>query len=284
MTVYRQFRRDAVIARCRLGPMTEQTEMLDAYDSQLRRYVPSGSTDGCRYELIGNLMRVTGQHRGFIDPAQDLGIDGEELDGLIRAQRHYFELRGEAVEWKTRSHDVPEGIADRLLLAGFVPEETETVMIAGSKTVATTPVLPLGITLRAVESPADLQRIADMQSVVWNADFGWLADDLGRRIDADPDSVVVYVAEHDSMVVSAAWLVVKPGTDFAGLWGGSTVPGWRHRGIYRALVAERAKVALELGVKYLQVDASADSMPILERLGFLPVTTTTPYVWTPDAG
>jgi hypothetical protein len=34
-------------------------------------------------------------------------------------------------------------------------------------------------------------------------------------------------------------------------------------------------------VKYLQVDASAASRPILERLGFVPITTTTPYVRTP---
>ena len=31
----------------------------------------------------------------------------------------------------------------------------------------------------------------------------------------------------------------------------------------------------------LEVDASDDSRPILERLGFLPVATTTPYTWTP---
>lgn len=264
--------------------MTALNEILDAYDSQLRRYVPAGAEEGCSYELIGNLLRVTGQHRGFIDPAQDLGIDGVELDRLIRAQRDYFALRGEAVEWKTRSHDVPADIADRLLLAGFVPEEPETVMVAEAASVAANPKPPQGITIRTVDSKPDLQRIAEMQSVVWDADFAWLADDLGRRIAADPGSVVVYLAEHESMVVCAAWLVVKPGTDFAGLWGGSTLPGWRHRGIYRALVAERAKKALDLGVKYLQVDASAESAPILERLGFLPVTTTTPYVWTPDAG
>jgi hypothetical protein len=28
------------------------------------------------------------------------------------------------------------------------------------------------------------------------------------------------------------------------------------------------------------VDASEESRPILERLGFVAVTTTTPYVWT----
>jgi hypothetical protein len=29
------------------------------------------------------------------------------------------------------------------------------------------------------------------------------------------------------------------------------------------------------------VDASSDSAPILRRLGFQAITTTTPYVWTP---
>ncbi|WP_246080789.1 hypothetical protein [Nonomuraea mesophila] len=37
----------------------------------------------------------------------------------------------------------------------------------------------------------------------------------------------------------------------------------------------------ELAVAYLHVDASDDSAPILRRLGFHSVTTTTPYVWSP---
>ena len=74
--------------------MTALTEILDAYDSQLRRYVPAGAEDGCSYELIGNLLRVTGQHRGFIDPAQDLGTMGEELDRLIRCAARLFRAAG----------------------------------------------------------------------------------------------------------------------------------------------------------------------------------------------
>ena len=61
----------------------------------------------------------------------------------------------------------------------------------------------------------------------------------------------------------------------------STLAAWRGRGIYRALVAVRARRAVARGVRYLQVDASDDSAPILRRLGFGAVTTTTPYVWTP---
>jgi GNAT superfamily N-acetyltransferase len=83
-------------------------------------------------------------------------------------------------------------------------------------------------------------------------------------------------------VVCAAWLVLREGEGFAGLWGGSTLAEWRGRGIYRAMVAQRAQLAVQRGVKYLQVDASEDSRPILQRLGLHAVTTTTPYVWTPE--
>lgn len=71
------------------------------------------------------------------------------------------------------------------------------------------------------------------------------------------------------------------GTGFASLWGGSTLPEWRRRGIYRALVVHRARLAAQRDRTLLQVDASDDSRPILERLGFVAVTTTTPYVYTP---
>lgn len=97
-------------------------------------------------------------------------------------------------------------------------------------------------------------------------------------------TLVAFMAEAAGVVVSAAWLEINPGTDFGGLWGGSTLEQWRGRGIYKALVAARARVAATRGVKYLQVDASADSEPILRRLGFTAITTTTPYVWTPPAG
>jgi GNAT superfamily N-acetyltransferase len=68
------------------------------------------------------------------------------------------------------------------------------------------------------------------------------------------------------------------------LLGGSTLPQWRGRGIYRALVAARAQRAAARSVDYLQADASDDSAPILRRLGFHAVTTTTAYVWTPQPG
>ena len=69
------------------------------------------------------------------------------------------------------------------------------------------------------------------------------------------------------------------GTDFAGLWGGATHPDWRGRGLYRALTAARARHAHGLGVRFLYVEWSPMSQPILERSGLSRITTTTPYVW-----
>ena len=68
---------------------------------------------------------------------------------------------------------------------------------------------------------------------------------------------------------------------FTGLWGGSTDPDWRGRGLYRATLLHRARLGLARGKDYVRVDASPDSEPILRRLGLHRVATTTPYLLTP---
>jgi GNAT superfamily N-acetyltransferase len=94
----------------------------------------------------------------------------------------------------------------------------------------------------------------------------------------------IVVAEAGDAVVCAAWVRFERGTEFATLWGGATLKEWRGRGIYSATVAYRANLAAERGFRYLETDASSDSRPILQRLGFVPVTTTTPFVWSPPPG
>ena len=88
-------------------------------------------------EHDGPVLRVTGLHRGFVSTGPDIGVDGTELDALIARQRDHFAARGEAVEWKTRAHDRPADVTDRLLAAGFVPEDRETVVVAAVDDLAT---------------------------------------------------------------------------------------------------------------------------------------------------
>ena len=260
--------------------MSDTSSLLAAYD-RTRLRIPEHPADGLVYEMDGPVLRVTGMFRGFVEGPPVLGVEGAELDALIARQREHFAARGEAVEWKTRAHDRPADLGDRLAGAGFAPEERETVLVGVAKEMPAAPPLAAGVTIRQVTADADLRAIAAMESTVWGEDWSWLGDDLIRRVTTDPGGIAVLVAEAGGRVVSAAWLVHKPGTGFAGLWGGSTLPEWRGQGIYRALVARRAQLAVAAGVDYLQVDASDDSRPILRRLGFHSVTTTTPYVWTP---
>ncbi|WP_031479554.1 GNAT family N-acetyltransferase [Streptomyces bicolor] len=262
--------------------MTDTKTLLAAYDDQLRGAPPT-PPPGVTYEQDGPLLRIVGGFRGLVSGPRSLGVRGAELDRLIARQRDYFAARGEAVEWKTRSHDDPADLTDRLRAAGFAPEDEEAVLVGSAADMAVRePLLPEGVTLRRVTADADMRRIAAMVSAAWDHDWSWLAADLSGRVASAPDEIAVYVAEADGEVVSAAWLVFREGTEFASLWGGSTLAEWRGRGIYRALVATRAALAVSRGVRYLHVDASDDSAPILRRLGFTAVTTTTPYVWSPE--
>ena len=253
---------------------------LAAFDEQARAEPPVPAA-GVWHESDGELLRVVGQVRGFISAPRDAGARGAELDRLIARQRDYFAARGEAVEWKTYDYDEPADLPARLRAAGFVPEEPETVLVAPAAAVAAVPVLPGGVVLRQVTADADMRRIAAMESRVWDSDRGWTGDHLIREVAAAPDDYVVLTAEAAGQVVAAGWVEFRPGSQFAGLWGGATLREWRGRGIYRALVARRAQLAAARDVRYLQVDASSDSAPILRRLGFQALATTTPYVWTP---
>ena len=252
-------------------------DLLAAYDEQLRGQAESDSAVETDYD--GPLVRVHYRHRGFVGYRSLEGLSDQQLDELIDRQITHFAERGESFEWKTRGHDWPADLTDRLRAHGFEPEPPETVLIGVAAQMAIEPVLPEGVTLRSVRAEEDMQRIAAMESSVWGEDWSWLSDELIGLVAAGHTDMLV--AEAAEEVVSAGWIVYKPGTDFAGIWGGSTLKPWRGRRIYRALVAPRAQWAVGLGYRFLQVDASDDSRPILERLGFVTVTTTTPYVWTP---
>ncbi len=247
----------------------------------MRRRIELGG-DGAPVETVPPLTRVYYPHRGFIAAPSDTGLRGAALDALIEREIAAFSDRGDAVEWKTYDYDEPADLTARLLAAGFEAEERETLLVGTADGLAGLASDVDGIVIREVDGDEQLAAIGRLHTAVWGEDWSWIADDLRGRIDQlGPDGIRVLVAEAGDAVVSAAWLVMRPGSDFAGLWGGSTRAEWRGRGIYRALVARRAAIARERGFRYLQVDASEDSSPILERRGFLPLATTTPYVWTP---
>ncbi|MEV4598250.1 GNAT family N-acetyltransferase [Amycolatopsis sp. NPDC049253] len=255
--------------------------LLAAYDAEVRTAELTTAEPGTTLDRDTPVTRILGARRGFVVGPPDLGVTGPALDALIRRQVRFFASRGEAFEWKTRAYDRPADLPGRLIAAGFAPEETETVLIAPLDAISSSAPPPADVTIREATGEADLRRIAHLSATVFGSDEAAVARDLLARAREDHGTTVHVVAESAGRVVSAARLELLAGTTFAGLWGGATLPDFRGRGLYRALVAHRAATARTRGARYLQVDALPPSRPILQRLGFTPVTTTTPYVWTP---
>jgi len=263
---------------------TETSALLAAYDAQLRGVAEvQGSVS---WDQSGPLWRGLFSDAGFVsyESLESLG-SVEAVETLIGETVAYFEALPQVkeFEWKTRGHDWPPEL-DRLLRAhGFEPDEVETVMVGEAEKLAVDVDLPDELSVRRVDDLPEPQRetvireATQMQHDVFGS--GPSGDQVLDRLERMGDAETFWVAEADGKVVSAGRLNRVAGTEFAGLWGGATLPEWRGKGIYRALTAARALFAMDEGVRYIHSDCSAMSRPILERSGLVAVTTTTPYLW-----
>lgn len=258
--------------------------VLAAFNRQVRQSTRPDGT-GAIFEPDAAVIRRLAQpgHDGSGIFWSDL--DAGTADAVIAAQVQLFSGRGEKFEWKLYSYDQPADLAGRLLAAGFVPEEPESLMIADVAEVTEalrSAELPAGVRLERVTGAAGVRLLATVQERVFERDESELRESLLAQLAAAPAMADLVVAMAGDQAVCSARTEFLPGTEFAGLWGGGTLPQWRRRGIYRALVRYRAELAADRGYRYLTVDASPESRPILERICFDCVAVTTPYIWSPS--
>lgn len=254
----------------------DHAAVLALYDRDLREGARADGP-GARVERHHGVVRQVGSPHGWSGVVWS-DLDETTADAAIAEQVRYFAGLGREFEWKLYGHDLPVDLGKRLRAAGFRPEPEETLMVAEVADLPLDADVPDGVRLLPVTDPAGVDLVADVHEKAFGADGTRLRRQLLAQLAGDRDDVVAVVALAGDEPVSAARLELVPGTRFAGLWGGGTVPGWRGRGVYRALVAHRARVAADRGYRYVQVDATGQSRPILARLGFEPLTTTTPYV------
>lgn len=250
------------------------------YDARMRRGAQPDAASA-RVERARAVVRQTVPGAGWNGVLWS-DLDEGTADAEIAAQVAYFDALGTSeFEWKLYDYDRPADLGQRLRAAGFVPEPAETLMVGRTRELAALPVEPpQGVTLRVVTDEAGVDLMMDVHTRAFGTERPQIREQMLSLLRHEPDTIEAVVAMAGDVPVSAARMEMPPGAPFAGLWGGGTDPGWRGRGIYRLLVAHRARVAAERGIPYLQVDASADSRPILERLGFGVLGVTVPYVWT----
>lgn len=259
-------------------------QLLSAYDDQLRTDGEVGrAVDVVRH---GPLLWAVFHHGGFVTYRDLGGLEGAGLDRLIEETVAHFQGDTDVAsfEWKTRGHDLPADLGERLVAHGLMAEPLETVMIGRAALLAVDVPLADGVVVRRAGDGGDLvddlTRMLAAQEAVFGGNRGPSLENSLAELEGGDSEFWLAEAVEQHEVVAAGRLTIVPGTTFAGVWGGSVLPSWRGRGIYRALVAARARAALARGVELVHSDCTDMSRPILERSGLVAVTTTTPYVWT----
>jgi GNAT superfamily N-acetyltransferase len=256
-----------------------QEAVLALFDRTMRRDAPP-DTPGARVERTGDIVRQTASDGGWNGVLWS-DLTAGTADAAIAEQVAHFAALGHPFEWKLYAHDRPADLARRLRTAGFAPGPGETLMVAEAAALSTHVALPDGVRLEPVTDAAGVELMTAVHERAFGTDGARLRRQILGQLAAGPGRLVLVLAMAGEVPVSAARMELPPGRAFAGLWGGGTAPAWRGRGVYRALVAYRARVAVERGFRCLSVDASPESRPILRRLGFVPLSTTTPYVHRP---
>lgn len=258
----------------------DDAQLLAAYNDQVRRGTADDGS-GARVEVDGPVVRrvAEGGH-GWSGITWSQLAGPAAADAVIARQVSYFRELEPQFEWKLYDYDQPPDLGHRLETAGFTPDDPEAVMVAEAAHQVADVALPEGLRLQPVTGEAGVEALIEVHGRVFGGDQSQLHNALLAQVRRSPELMAMVLAVAGQEPVCAARINFLPGTEFAGLWGGGTLPSWRGRGIYRAVVAYRAQLAAEHGYRYLNVDASADSEPILRRLGFCCLARTTPYVWT----
>jgi GNAT superfamily N-acetyltransferase len=252
----------------------DRTAVLAEFDNQMRRDPAADPWSAVEREQ--GVTRVISSGDGWSGVLW-ADLTGADADAVIDAQVSRFAELGLPWEWKHYSHDRPPGLAGRLLAAGFVPDPAETLLVTQIADLDVDASAPAGVELVPVTDARGASAVAGVHDEVFGGDHAAIGSAIVAALDMRPPPVEAVVAVAGDTAVSAGRVEFPADRDFATLWGGGTLPGWRGRGVFRSLVAYRARLARERGYRYLQVDASADSCPILLRLGFTELARTTPF-------
>jgi hypothetical protein len=194
-------------------------------------------------------------------------LDEPNVDRVIEEQIAYYTQMDQPFEWKVFDHDRPPDLRQRLVSRGFEAEEPDAVMVLDLQQVPPTLLEPVVVDIRPILERAQLDDVVTVEEQVWGGEFSWIGERLGDHLHV-PGYLSVYVAYVGDRPASSGWIYFHGNGLFADLWGGSTVPEFRHRGLYSAILAIRVQQAIQRGYRFLTIDAGPMSRPIVAKHGF----------------
>ena len=195
----------------------------------------------------------------------------DEVRELARSERR-------RVAWVVGPSCRPADAQERLVALGLVPADTppfEPVVTAMALTEPPATGDTDDVEVRPVTSRDDYALSDEIMSSgfgVSEEDHATLAASGDQRYAAylQRDDYIRFLALVDGEPVAAAGANACERGLLLG--GAATLPGARGKGAYRALVRARWEEAVRRGTPALAIQAGAMSAPILERVGFEPLT------------
>lgn len=241
-------------------------QILELYDQQMRREITYPTTRREETPYVVRHISLEGIQNFVLYSS----LSESNADDIIRGEIAYFEKLGRDVEWKVYNHDTPANLKARLAKYGFEVGEAEALMALDIENAPAFLLQSPKVPVRRITDPAQVDEILSVQRKVWaGEDYSDLGHQLKTDLQDRPEILSVYAVIMDGMPVSSAWIYYHPGTQFADLWGGATLPAYRGRGVYSSLLAARTQEARQRGFRFLTIDASPMSRPIVTKHGFM---------------
>jgi GNAT superfamily N-acetyltransferase len=230
-------------------------EILALYDQQQRIAI---EYPGMRKDVLPQVVRFVRPKPGM-SFVQHSRLDAQNADATITEQIVYLA---------------------RLVAHGFVPEEPDAIMVLDLCQASAELLAPVAMDVRPIKRREQLADVIAVEAQVWGRNFDWITQRLGDHLEI-PGYLQIYVAYVDDQPTCTGWVYFHEQSDFADLWGGSTVPAYRQCGLYTAVLATRVQAARARGYRYLTIDAGPMSRPIVAKHGFQLLTYAHTCEWKP---
>ncbi len=250
-------------------------DILALYDRQQRQGLEIPGADVQRLPAVVRVVRPAPGMNYIIYSC----LTPENADAVIAEQVHYLRPLGQPFEWKVFEHDQPADLVTRLQAQGFEPEDWHPLLVLDLEKAPPALLEPVSADVRQLTRPEDLEEVIRVEEAVWGGNFGWMRQRMGGHL-AVPGYLSLYAAYMDGAAASVGWTYFNPYSQFGGLYGGSTLEGQRGRGLYTALLAVRAQEALRRGLRFLLIEPTEMSRPIVERYGFELLARSNACEWT----
>jgi GNAT superfamily N-acetyltransferase len=257
----------------------DRSVILALYDREQRIDI---EYPGLTKEIAGGVVRFTGppshENGNFILYSR---FADEFADVAISEQISHFRAQELPFEWKVFEHDSPPDLRTRLVLQGFKPRGRDVVMVLNVRDAQARLLRPPHVDVRRVTDAARLPDLTSLLYQVYGVDFTYLEHLLRDDLRDRPYFSSIYTAYVDHELAGVGWIQFPARSQFTSLWGGTVLPQYRERGIYRALLAVRLQEAIRRGYSLVIIEAPRSCRGLAEKFGFQVLTFSHSCLWQP---